>query len=156
MANILIVDDEQSYRQLLTLVFESDGHTVRTAMNGRLAIESLNESPADIIISDVRMPDMGGIEMLRELRETMPDIGVIFVTAVKEVDTAREAFKLGAGVGGPYSYHHDFSFGIALPLEVQGFYLGNLLLNRAELSGRAFVSTIGVQAAEVTSVVLAL
>ena len=96
MSNILIVDDEQSYRQLLSLVFESDGHNVRTAMNGRQALESLQTEPADVIISDVKMPDMDGIEMLRSVRETLPDLGVVLMTAFASVETAREAFKLGA------------------------------------------------------------
>lgn len=96
MANILIVDDEQSYRQLLSLVFEGDGHKIRTAMNGRQAIALLDEAPADVIISDVKMPDMDGIEMLRAVRETLPDLGVILMTAFASVETAREAFKLGA------------------------------------------------------------
>ncbi len=96
MAKILIVDDEQSYRQLLTLVFEEQGNTIRTAMNGRQALELLAVEPADIIISDVKMPDMDGIEMLRAVRETQPDLGVILMTAFASVETAREAFKLGA------------------------------------------------------------
>jgi len=96
MSNILIVDDEQSYRQLLSLVFESDGHNVRTAMNGRKALESLQTEHADVIISDVKMPDMDGIEMLRAVRETLPDLGVVLMTAFASVETAREAFKLGA------------------------------------------------------------
>ncbi|MGB7207275.1 MAG: sigma-54 dependent transcriptional regulator [Pyrinomonadaceae bacterium] len=96
MSNILIVDDEQSYRQLLSLVFDGDGHTTRTATNGREALKSLEEEPADLIISDVKMPDMDGIEMLRAVRETLPDLGVILMTAFASVETAREAFKLGA------------------------------------------------------------
>ncbi len=96
MAKILIVDDEQSYRQLLTLVFEEQGNTIRTAMNGRQALDLLAAEPADIIISDVKMPDMDGIEMLRAVRETLPDLGVILMTAFASVETAREAFKLGA------------------------------------------------------------
>ena len=96
MSNILIVDDEQSYRQLLSLVFESDGHSVRTAMNGREALERLQEDPADVIVSDVKMPDIDGIEMLRSVRETLPDLGVVLMTAFASVETAREAFKLGA------------------------------------------------------------
>ena len=96
MPNILIVDDEQSYRQLLSLVFESDENKIRTAMNGRQALELLQDEPADVIISDVKMPDMDGIEMLRAVRETLPDIGVILMTAFASVETAREAFKLGA------------------------------------------------------------
>jgi len=96
MSNILIVDDEQSYRQLLSLVFDGDGHNVRTAMNGREALEKLQEEPADVIISDVKMPDIDGIEMLRSVRETLPDVGVVLMTAFASVETAREAFKLGA------------------------------------------------------------
>lgn len=96
MANVLIVDDEQSYRQLLSLVFESDGHTIRTAMNGREALELIRAEPADVIISDVRMPDMDGIELLRSVREAQPDLGVVLMTAFASVETAREAFKLGA------------------------------------------------------------
>jgi len=96
MSNILIVDDEQSYRQLLSLVFEGDGHTIRTAINGRDALEILQTEPADVVISDVKMPDMDGIEMLQALRETQPELGVILMTAFASVETAREAFKLGA------------------------------------------------------------
>ncbi len=96
MSNILIVDDEQSYRQLLTLVFESDGHSIRTASNGREAVELVAAESPDVIVSDVRMPDMDGIEMLRAVRETHPDLGVVFMTAHASVESAREAFKLGA------------------------------------------------------------
>ncbi|HEY0658705.1 MAG TPA: response regulator, partial [Pyrinomonadaceae bacterium] len=96
MSNLLIVDDEQSYRQLLTLVFEGDGHQIRTAMNGREALSMLQDEPADVIISDVKMPDMDGIELLRAVREFLPDTGVVLMTAFASVETAREAFKLGA------------------------------------------------------------
>ena len=96
MSNILIVDDEQSYRQLLSLVFEGDGHLIRTASNGREALELLQAEPADIVISDVRMPDMDGIEMLSAVRDSHPDLGVVLMTAFASVETAREAFKLGA------------------------------------------------------------
>ncbi|MGI8642176.1 MAG: sigma-54-dependent transcriptional regulator [Pyrinomonadaceae bacterium] len=96
MSNLLIVDDEQSYRQLLTLVFEGDGHNIRTAMNGREAVKMLHVEPAEVIITDVKMPDMNGIELLRAAREFLPDVGVVLMTAFATVDTAREAFKLGA------------------------------------------------------------
>lgn len=96
MSNLLIVDDEQSYRQLLTLVFEGDGHQIRTANNGREALAVLQAEPADVIISDVKMPDMDGIELLRAVREIHPDTGMVLMTAFASVETAREAFKLGA------------------------------------------------------------
>ena len=96
MANLLIVDDEQGIRQLLTLVFARAGHAVRSADGGRRALELLRQEPADLIISDVKMPDIGGIELLRGARELLPDVAVVMMTAFATVDTAREAFKLGA------------------------------------------------------------
>lgn len=96
MSKLLIVDDEQSYRQLLNLVFSEAGYDIRTAMNGREALGMLEEDPADVIVTDVRMPDMDGIELLKAARAILPDIGVVLMTAFATVDTAREAFKLGA------------------------------------------------------------
>ncbi len=96
MANLLIVDDEQGMRQLLSLVFGRAGHNVRVAENGRRALELLRSEPADLIISDVKMPDMDGIQLLRAAREFLPDAGVVMMTAFATVETAREAFKLGA------------------------------------------------------------
>ncbi|MCW5958711.1 MAG: sigma-54-dependent Fis family transcriptional regulator [Pyrinomonadaceae bacterium] len=96
MANLLIVDDEQSYRQLLSMVFDGENHSIRTAMNGREAMKLLQDEPADVIITDVKMPDMNGIELLKAAREALPDIGVVLMTAFATVETAREAFKLGA------------------------------------------------------------
>ena len=96
MANLLIVDDEQGIRQLLTLVFERAGHNVRVAAGGQSALELLRAHDFDLLISDVKMPDMNGIELLRAARELEPDLAVVMMTAFATVDTAREAFKLGA------------------------------------------------------------
>src|ERR687893_258712 len=96
MSKLLIVDDEQGMRQLLSIVFGREGHEVRVAENGRRALELLREEPADLIVSDVKMPDMGGIELLRAAREMLPEVAVVMMTAFATVDTAREAFKLGA------------------------------------------------------------
>src|SRR6478672_12145002 len=96
MANILIVDDELGMRQFLTHLLQREGHTVRVADNGQLALALMRELPPDLIISDIRMPDMDGVELLRAARELHPDIEVIMMTAFANVDTAREAFLLGA------------------------------------------------------------
>ena len=96
MANLLIVDDELSMRQFLTHLFQRDGHAVRVAENGRKAMDMLRQQPADIIISDVKMPDMGGIELLRAARELNPTVEVIMMTAFANEATAHEAFLLGA------------------------------------------------------------
>jgi len=96
MANLLIVDDELGMRQFLTHLFQRDGHNVSVAENGARAMELLRQEPADLIISDVKMPDMSGIELLRAARELLPDAEVIMMTAFANVETAREAFLLGA------------------------------------------------------------
>lgn len=96
MSNLLIVDDELGMRQFLTHLFQRDGHSVRIADSGREAMTLLREEPVDLIISDVRMPDMGGIELLRAARELLPRVEVVMMTAFANVETAREAFLLGA------------------------------------------------------------
>lgn len=96
MANLLIVDDELSMRQFLTHLFQRDGHSIRVADNGRQAMVLLRQQPADVVISDVKMPDMGGIELLRAAREMQPNIEVIMMTAFANEETAHEAFLLGA------------------------------------------------------------
>ena len=96
MPNILIVDDELSMRQFLTHLFQREGHTVRVAENGRRAMTLMSEQPADVVISDVKMPDMGGIELLRAARELNSNIEVIMMTAFANEATAHEAFLLGA------------------------------------------------------------
>ena len=96
MAVLLVADDEKGYREVLKAIFEDQGHTVLTATDGRGALERLKADTCDVVISDVRMPDMNGIEFLRAARTFYPDIGVVMMTAFATIDTAREAFKLGA------------------------------------------------------------
>jgi len=96
MSNLLIVDDELGMRQFLTHLFQREGHAVTVAERGREAMTVLRKEPVDLIISDVRMPDMSGIELLRSARELRPDVEVIMMTAFASVETAREAFLLGA------------------------------------------------------------
>src|SRR5436305_19826 len=96
MSNLLIVDDELSMRQFLTHLFQRDGHAIRVAENGRQAMALLREQPADIVISDVKMPDMGGIELLRAARELLPECEVVVMTAFDKHETGREAYLSGA------------------------------------------------------------
>lgn len=133
MSNLLIVDDESGIRQLLTVVFEREGHRVRTAENGRVALTLLQEEPADLILSDVKMPDMGGIELLRAARELAPDVAVIMMTAFATVDTAREAFKLGADdfVQKPFDVD-ELKLIIAKALEKQSLVQENRAFKRAQ------------------------
>jgi two-component system response regulator PilR (NtrC family) len=145
MANLLIVDDELSMRQLLTLVFEREGHQVRTAENGRRAMESLRKEPADLILSDVKMPDMGGIELLREARELLPDVAVVMMTAFATVETAREAFKLGADdfIQKPFDEIEELKLIIGRALEKQELVRQNQAFRRAQRERGSLGNIIG-------------
>jgi two-component system response regulator PilR (NtrC family) len=147
MAEILIVDDEQSYRQLLTLVFQEEGHNIRTAMNGRQALALLQQEPAHVIVSDVKMPDMDGIEMLRSLRETQPEIGVILMTAFASVDTAREAFKLGADdfIQKPFDVE-ELKLIVRKTLEKQELIAENQAFKRAQRDRGSVKNIVGTSA----------
>lgn len=96
MASLLIVDDELSMRQFLTHLFQREGHSIRVAENGRRAMEMLRQQRADVVISDVRMPDMGGLELLRAARDLQPDVEVVVMTAFDKHETGREAYLAGA------------------------------------------------------------
>ncbi len=96
MEKILVVDDERSMRELLELVLKRQGYSVHTAENGSRALDLVRQNLYDLIISDVKMPDIDGIELLERVREISPDTLVIMITAFATVETARRAFKLGA------------------------------------------------------------
>jgi two-component system response regulator PilR (NtrC family) len=96
MEKILVVDDERSMRELLELVLKREGYSVHTAENGTRALDLIRQNLYDLIISDVKMPDINGIDLLMRVRESSPDTMVIMITAFATVETARRAFKLGA------------------------------------------------------------
>jgi two-component system response regulator PilR (NtrC family) len=93
---ILVVDDERSMRELLAIVLRREGYEVLLAENGRAAIGLLEREPVDLLISDIKMPDMSGVEVLRAAKGIDPDILGIMITAFASTDTAVEAMRLGA------------------------------------------------------------
>lgn len=93
---ILIVDDDTAHLLMLRTLLKSFGHEVESATDGEDAITMVKEKPFDLILMDVRMAHIGGIEALRQIKECNPAIPVIIMTAYSSVDTAVEAMKLGA------------------------------------------------------------
>jgi len=93
---ILVVDDEPSMRQMLAIVLKREGYEVMLAENGRMAVAALERGPFDLLISDIKMPDMSGVEVLREAKRIDPDILGIMITAFASTETAIEAMRLGA------------------------------------------------------------
>ncbi|MEO7113019.1 MAG: sigma-54 dependent transcriptional regulator [Polyangiaceae bacterium] len=92
---VLVVDDEEGVREFLSESLEKDGHEVVQAANGKLALQAAREEPFDVVITDLKMPEMGGMDVVRALRTEQPDVELIVLTAFGDVATAVEAMKLG-------------------------------------------------------------
>ncbi|HDH53780.1 MAG TPA: sigma-54-dependent Fis family transcriptional regulator [Nitrospirae bacterium] len=95
-ATILVVDDEESILETLTGILEDEGYQVITASSGESAVIKFSETSPDIVLLDVWMPGMDGIETLKRLREKNKDICVIIISGHSNIDTAVHAIKLGA------------------------------------------------------------
>ncbi len=96
MAKILVADDEAGVRDFLASALEVDGHTVAQAADGQEAIEALGRHSFHLLITDLRMPRLDGIELVRRARRERPETEVIVLTAYGTIETAIEAMKLGA------------------------------------------------------------
>src|SRR3989442_12938045 len=97
MANILIVDDERSICELLEITFRKDGHRVEIATSGELGRRSLESKLFDIVISDIRMPDMSGVDLLAYAKEVAPSTVFLLITGVPTVETAIAAAYAAPG-----------------------------------------------------------
>lgn len=93
---ILIVDDEDIVIRSCMRILSADDYHIDSACNGLKALEKIAEHDYDMLILDIKMPKMNGIEVLQRVKETHPDIDVIMVTGLNEIDTAVKAMKLGA------------------------------------------------------------
>ncbi len=93
---ILVVDDERSMRELLAIVLRREGFEVVLAENGKSAVELLEREPIDLLISDIKMPDLSGVDVLRAAKRVDQDILGIMITAFASTETAVEAMRLGA------------------------------------------------------------
>lgn len=96
MARILIIDDEQNMRRILTLILQEAGHTVSEASGVTPAVSKLATEPFDLVISDKKMPDGDGFDVLRFCRENEPTLPVVILTALATVELAVEAMQAGA------------------------------------------------------------
>ena len=93
---ILVVDDQKRQRETLAQVLTQRGHEVRQAEDGQAALSMVMGEPVDLIITDLRMPGLSGVDLLEKCRELRPDIGVIIMTAYGTIDGAVEAMQKGA------------------------------------------------------------
>lgn len=96
MPKVLLVDDEPSIIEFLEIALLEEGMDVLKACCGRDALKILNERPVDVVISDILMPDISGVELLREAGKIVPDTAFILITAFAGPETAIEALQYGA------------------------------------------------------------
>jgi two-component system NtrC family response regulator len=96
MENILIVDDEKNYPRIIGEILQEEGYTSLTASSGMEALDMLNNEPIDLVLTDVKMPGMNGIQLLEKIKSIKPDIPVIIMTAYGSVEKAVEAMHKGA------------------------------------------------------------
>ena len=95
-ALILVVDDDAATRDLLREELEREGFAIEVAAGGRAGLERVRRGGVDLVVSDVKMPDLDGLDLLREIRTVEPTPSVITITAFGSIDTAIRAVKLGA------------------------------------------------------------
>jgi len=144
VSRILIVDDEQSLRDMLSLALGDEGWDVSVAADGDAAAAALRDEPVNVVLSDIRMPGMDGLELLRHTAAIAPDTDVILMTAHASTDTAIEALRLGAYdyITKPFDLE-ELKITVRRALEQQALRRENVLL-RQELADRnSFGNLVG-------------
>ncbi len=95
-ALVLVVDDEKNIQVTLSRALSMAGYAVEAAGGGREALEKIAALPVDVVVMDVRMPDLDGLAVLEKARETRPELPVVIMSGHGSIETVRSAFKLGA------------------------------------------------------------
>jgi two-component system, NtrC family, response regulator PilR len=142
---VLVVDDERSVRELLSIVLRRDGHDVLLAEDGAAAVEVLKRERIDILITDIRMPVMNGVDLLRAAKGIAPELATIVMTAFASTETAVEALRLGASDyvhKGP-QLQSDLRMRVGKELERKRLQQENVLLKRALQTSHQFSNIIG-------------
>ncbi|SYZ74243.1 Response regulator receiver modulated metal dependent phosphohydrolase (fragment) [Candidatus Zixiibacteriota bacterium] len=93
---ILIVDDEPLVRSVLEQLLQRKGYSIKAVGGGREALEQLKSARIDLVVSDIRMPEMDGFELLQVVKKSFPDVGVIMMTGYGDAGSVKEALSLGA------------------------------------------------------------
>jgi len=94
-SKILIIDDEVDICRGCQRIFEAKGCTIKMAFSGKEGLDRTGKEEFDIIITDLKMPDISGIEVIKKIKQKKPDQPIIMITGYATVDTAVEAMKLG-------------------------------------------------------------
>jgi two-component system, NtrC family, response regulator PilR len=141
---ILVVDDEQSLRDVLSIMLKRAGYAVTSVADGEEAIEQVQKEIFDLVITDLRMPKVDGMEVLRAVKSTSPETVVLIITAFATADSAVEAMKQGA-----YDYLtkpfqvDEVQLIIRNALEKRRLSTENMLLKREMASQSSFAQLVG-------------
>lgn len=123
---ILAVDDEESIRSILKTILESEGYTCDTASSADVAISKMNKNKYDLILTDIMMPGMNGVEFLELVRKRDDEIAVIMLTAVNDIDVSIQALKAGAYDYISKPFHlKDVAISIEMALQKRALILEN-------------------------------
>ena len=144
MSKILVIDDEQSMRDFLSIMLKKEGHDMVAAENGSDALKAVQTEIFDLVISDVKMPGLNGIDVLKTVKEVSPETVVIMITAYATAETAVEAMKLGAYdyITKPFKVD-EIKLIIQKALEKGHLRKENILLRREIESRAGFENFIG-------------
>ncbi len=96
MKNILIIDDEEIIRMSCERALQLEGFQTSVASGGMEGLKIIKKGPCDLVLLDLKMPDMDGIEVLNKIKSSWPDINVIMISGYSTVDTAVQALRCGA------------------------------------------------------------
>ena len=144
MEKILIIDDEKSILDLLSVVFKKEGYRVRATLSAKKALELLNKEEFGLILTDIKLPEMSGFEILKRVRESKPDIAVVMITAYGNVKQAVEALKAGAFdyVVKPFDVD-ELKIIVAKALEKKRLQEENILLRKELKEKSSFETVVG-------------
>jgi two-component system, NtrC family, response regulator PilR len=145
MGYILVCDDERSICQMLQIAFQNQGHRVETVTSGEQACRKLDANLFDVLITDVRMPQVSGIQVLQHARRVSPSIEVILITAVDEISTLIEAINSGASYyvsKGPRMLE-ELNKGVSRAMEHQKLRQENAALKREAALRNSLDNLIG-------------
>ncbi|HLB24923.1 MAG TPA: sigma-54 dependent transcriptional regulator [Nitrospirota bacterium] len=144
MSRILIVDDEKGMREFLSIMLKKEGHDPVAVENGQRAVKLVKDDIFDLVITDVKMPKMGGMEVLKAVKEASPETVVIMITAYATAESAVEAMKEGAYdyIMKPFKVD-EIKLVVKNALEKRKLREENVLLRREVEAGKGFQSFIG-------------
>jgi two-component system response regulator PilR (NtrC family) len=147
MARILVVDDEPSMREMLHILLRREGYDVTVAENGAAAIDLLQRHFYDMLISDIKMPDVSGVDVLRAAKEINPGIIGIMVTAYGSKESIQEVLRLQAAdyIDKPFNVE-ELKFRIRKELRFRQTEEENLLLKRERGAASQFLNIVGTSA----------